>query len=647
MRLSITLLLIGVSHSSGTAADPCVELCEYDRKVQASCSEGSFTTVDGFCHRYIHIDSWGTKFCYQEPDGRNSCPPSGRGVRPHEVAGLIDWHCDFYTTALLLTPDIAPPTTTTPPLSTQPTAPQLAWYLGRPADPEIMYRYPRQSYDDLVRSEGRRSNSPTRFRSSPSSAEFDPPVVWSGDSSDSDSDADEVSEPATSTTSTTAEAFPPGMDMWGLWDAPTDPLDAPDGPAAAPARGFVNIVDDWPEPQGWLAWGRSLPLRILTGVLRVLIRWPFAATASVPPAASLQERVKRICLSVRLAGRNSGGTALAFTVPRAAAFAASVPRLAGPPHHVKAGIFRVDFYMEEGVGEGVLRDWFTEVARQVYIPEYRLVVLREDEPRYTQIDPTANIRDPETTARFRAIGRFLALSFLHKNPVGISFPVMFFAKLMGEELSLDDIQRDEPALHRSLSQLLPMRDDELARLEIEMDFKSETVAVSESNRDELIRRRVNSLMNETTELHFALIRDAFLDVIPLDSLRAVLTPSELRDVIVGNPVIDVEDLLAHIALDGYSQDSPQIQWLWALLRSYDQTALAAFVRFVTGNAQVPIGGIARTGDITVQRTHADSSFLPMSHTCMRQLDLPLYPDEATLRAKVTQAIQADGGMGFA
>ena len=346
----------------------------------------------------------------------------------------------------------------------------------------------------------------------------------------------------------------------------------------------------------------------------------------------------------RIRDRRVYGRSLDFDVRREHAFVESVPVLNGNAIDVRHGVGSARFYMEEGIGLGVVRDWFTEVGLQIYNPDYALFTLREDdEPHYTKISEFS-VHQDRYLEFFTAVGRFLALSIVSNNPVGVTFPVMFYAKLLGVPLTLADISRDEPALFRSLSQIMHMSADELEGFELEFGDAG-AIEVTLANREALVERKVNSLMDPATDSQFAAISTAFFEVIPLAIIRDLVTPSELRDIVFGNPTIDVEDMIAHIGFSGYYRHSTQIQWLFALLRSFDQPRLAAFLRFVSSTTQVPIGGFANFGDITIQRAHASYDSLPTSHTCYRQLDLPVYPTEAILRAKVELAIRTDAGMG--
>jgi E3 ubiquitin-protein ligase HUWE1 len=168
--------------------------------------------------------------------------------------------------------------------------------------------------------------------------------------------------------------------------------------------------------------------------------------------------------------------------------------------------------------------------------------------------------------------------------------------------------------------------------------------VTVANREEVVTRAVNALIPAAVGEHFAAIRAGFAEVIPLHLLGGVVDAEDLRSIVFGNPVIDAEDLIRNVHLAGYSHASPQIGWLWTLLRGFDQDMMKKFLRFVTSTTQLPIGGFANlpnqlTIDVGV------GAGLPTSSTCFYQLHLPRYASEADLRRSVELAINSDAAMG--
>ena len=362
-----------------------------------------------------------------------------------------------------------------------------------------------------------------------------------------------------------------------------------------------------------------------------------APTTTAPHVRTARERLRARMLLIGADFAQFG-----MEPERELAFMQAVPILNGPVRLLRSGIRYVQFATESlGRGPGAIRDWFTEVTSQIFSPSTGLFALRES---YTVINETC-VHHDEFMEYFRAVGGFLALSLVEETPIGATFPVMFYAKLLNATLTLEDIEEDEPALYRSFNQVLLMSADELDGLDISIG--NETIALTVANRAEVISRKINSLMDPTTERQLDAVVSSFGEVIPPNLLSDLFSPTELRNLVRGDPVIDVEDMISHATLEGYQTDSLQIHWLWNLVRSFDQANLSAFLRFLTGATHLPVGGFAIFGNVTIERgPHFTAQSLPESHTCFNRLTLPPYADEATLRTRVQQALDYGGGMAF-
>ena len=337
-----------------------------------------------------------------------------------------------------------------------------------------------------------------------------------------------------------------------------------------------------------------------------------------------------------------------ISVARSAAFEESVDALVGDVRSLYGGL-SVDstrFKNEHGIGEGVVRDWFSEVASQIYSPDHALFVRRADEePPYTKLCQLA-IHKAGFRRLYQAVGRFMALSLISANPVGVTFPVMFYAKLLGKRVTLDDIAEDEPAVHGPLSQLMRYtreQFDELAEagLDIELPIRGVDVPVTFDNREAVIGEKINSLMDEDdVDIHFAAFRAGFDQLIPINIIAPIITSQQMKAILLGYPVMNVDDLIANVQLGGgFSHNSSQIHYLWNVLRSYDDVKKSRFLRFVTGSTQVPIGGFGSLSrKFKVTRSFDPVGELPIAVTCYNILKLPFYCNEDALREQLDIAL---------
>jgi E3 ubiquitin-protein ligase HUWE1 len=92
----------------------------------------------------------------------------------------------------------------------------------------------------------------------------------------------------------------------------------------------------------------------------------------------------------------------------------------------------------------------------------------------------------------------------------------------------------------------------------------------------------------------------FHDIIPAE-LVSIFSEQELELLISGLPDIDIEDWKAHstyVAVNfvadssytNYDASSPQIQWFWRAVRSFNKEERAKLLQFATGTSKVPLNG---------------------------------------------------------
>jgi E3 ubiquitin-protein ligase HUWE1 len=129
---------------------------------------------------------------------------------------------------------------------------------------------------------------------------------------------------------------------------------------------------------------------------------------------------------------------------------------------------------------------------------------------------------------------------------------------------------------------------------------------------------LNSIM--TTNL---IIFIGFHEIIPPD-LISIFNEQELELLISGLPEIDVDDWKANTEYHNYSASSPQIQWFWRAVRSFDKEERAKLLQFVTGTSKVPLNGFKElegmngVSKFNIHRDYGNKDRLPSSHTCFNR-----------------------------
>lgn len=154
-------------------------------------------------------------------------------------------------------------------------------------------------------------------------------------------------------------------------------------------------------------------------------------------------------------------------------------------------------------------------------------------------------------------------------------------------------------------------------------------------------------------------------------LIAIFNEQELELLISGLPDIDVDDWKNNTEYHNYQASSPQIQWFWRAVRSFDKEERAKLLQFVTGTSKVPLNGFKELEGMNgfsrfnIHRDYGNKDRLPSSHTCFNrtlkppphishptnevaELDLPEYESYEVLRQQVYTAMTAGSEyFGFA
>jgi tetratricopeptide (TPR) repeat protein len=179
--------------------------------------------------------------------------------------------------------------------------------------------------------------------------------------------------------------------------------------------------------------------------------------------------------------------------------------------------------------------------------------------------------------------------------------------------------------------------------------------VTDENKVAFVEALVDWRLRKGLEPQVAAMAKGLRTVVPdsvLKELRSLLTPAEVSQLLSGMGEIDADDWETHTAYAlGLSRESDIVKWFWRLVRDWSESEtekgrLPQLLQFVTGSARVPVGGFAELvgfngskHPFTLSRgSHLTTQSLPMAHACICTLDLPMYEDEETCRAKLTQML---------
>ncbi|CAH8505495.1 unnamed protein product [Schistosoma turkestanicum] len=330
--------------------------------------------------------------------------------------------------------------------------------------------------------------------------------------------------------------------------------------------------------------------------------------------------------------------------------------------------FVIRFQNEEGQDAGgPLREWFLLMSREIFNPNYCLFrVSPADRVTYT-INPSSYINSNHLSY-FKFVGRFIAKAINDNKLLECYFTRAFYKHILGVPVKCSDLESEDYEFFKGLEFLLSHNVSDLGyeltfSTEINEFGKTDTrdliengqnVPVTEANKKEYVRLVCQERMTGAIRQQLDAFLHGFYDIIP-KRMISIFNEQELELLISGLPNIDIVDLKANTTYSKYQPNSPQIEWFWQALESFDQEDLARFLQFVTGTSKVPLGGFVNLegmhGPTKFQISRASVSstnHLPSAHTCFNTLVLPAYESYEQLRSRLLMAIrECSEGYGMA
>ncbi|KAG9291851.1 hypothetical protein G9A89_012136 [Geosiphon pyriformis] len=330
---------------------------------------------------------------------------------------------------------------------------------------------------------------------------------------------------------------------------------------------------------------------------------------------------------------------------------------------IKYGKLSVRFYEEEGVDAGgVTREWFQVLARQMFNENYALFKTSAAD-RLTYQPNRASFVNPEHLLFFKFVGRVIGKAIYDGRLLDAYFTRSFYKHILGKPVDYRDVEAIDLEYYNSLVWILEndisQMDDLTFTVEdndfgmtkqVELKPGGANTRVTEENKREYVKLVTEQKLTLAIKEQIANFLAGFHEVIPAH-LISIFNEQELELLISGMPDIDIDDWKNNTEYQNYTSSSPQIQWFWRAVRSFDQEERAKLLQFVTGTSKVPLEGFsALQGVHGVQKFQIHKDFaspdrLPSAHTCFNQLDIPEYDNYEQLRAQVLLAI-SEGTTGF-
>ncbi|CAF4109202.1 unnamed protein product, partial [Rotaria magnacalcarata] len=328
--------------------------------------------------------------------------------------------------------------------------------------------------------------------------------------------------------------------------------------------------------------------------------------------------------------------------------------------------FYIVFDGEEGQDAGgLLREWYSVIARSMFDPNYALFMINPGD-RVTYMPNPLSHCNTNHSQYFKFIGRIIAKAIFDNKCMDCYFTRSFYKHILGIPVRYTDMESVDLQFYKNLVMLLENDIHQLgldltfsldasefgANKVIELIASGSTIVVTNENKHEYVRLVCQEKMIGSIRQQINSFLEGFYTIIP-KSLISIFNEQELELLISGLPDIDIEDLKANTEYHKYRPNSLQIQWFWRALRSFDKEDLAKFLQFVTGTSKVPLQGFAHLEGMNgaqkfqIHRDDRSTDRLPSAHTCFNQLDLPAYESYDKLRKMLLIAIRECAGFGFA
>ncbi|XP_030637844.1 E3 ubiquitin-protein ligase HACE1 isoform X3 [Chanos chanos] len=329
---------------------------------------------------------------------------------------------------------------------------------------------------------------------------------------------------------------------------------------------------------------------------------------------------------------------------------------------LKQGI-AVRFHGEEGMGQGVVREWFDILSNEIINPDYALFTQSADG---TTFQPNSNSSvNPDHLNYFRFAGQILGLALYHRQLVNIYFTRSFYKHILGIPVNYQDVSSIDPEYAKNLQWIL---DNDISDLGLELTFSVETdvfgameevplkpggtcIQVTQENKAEYVQLVTELRMTRAIQPQINAFLQGFHTFIP-PSLIQLFDEYELELLLSGMPEIDVMDWKRNTEYtSGYDLQEPVIQWFWEVVESLTQEERVLLLQFVTGSSRVPHGGFAflmggsGLQKFTIAAVPYSSNLLPTSSTCINMLKLPEYPSKEILRDRLLVALHC-GSYGY-
>lgn len=172
------------------------------------------------------------------------------------------------------------------------------------------------------------------------------------------------------------------------------------------------------------------------------------------------------------------------------------------------------------------------------------------------------------------LGVFLGLLILFNENIDYSFSLSFYENLLHRRFTVRRIQ--DVQYQKSILWML--------RNEVDEDILPGS---NENNKNEVIAGIVHRKLFEDKKLPYEFIYQGFYAVVP-EGFRDTFESDEMSLLISNERSLDVGLLKDFALYNMCTSDTPEVIWLWEILKTKDQIFLRKFLKFISGSGSIPM-----------------------------------------------------------
>eukprot|EP00667_Euglena_gracilis_P001675 EG_transcript_1674 len=329
------------------------------------------------------------------------------------------------------------------------------------------------------------------------------------------------------------------------------------------------------------------------------------------------------------------------------------------------GRLRVEFHGEAGFGDGVTKEFITELSKQAFSEIYGMFLSTPDKTLYPNPAVSTVVESPHSKYQF--LGKLLGKALYEGILVEIPLARFFINALLGLPNKLMDVVSFDRELYKNLLALKHYPGDVQEDFGLNFTVVDEVygeyrvrdlvpggsqVPVTGRNRLQYLQAVTHYRLTAQIRDHTTALREGLSEVIPPRWLE-LFGPTELQTLISGDDNasgLDVGDWAAHTVYGGgYGPDHRTIRLFWDVVSQWSPERQRALLRFTTSVGKAPLLGFRYMHPPFNVHQHGSldcTDRLPTAATCMCQLKLPPYQDRRTMEEKLLYAISADRGFDF-